>query len=775
MSWQAPLTKLILLIVLLPFTATYLHLYYYAYWKNEYCFVGPHASMISGRQYDTKIISNAIDSVETVNVDNQIRVESTTNQYSSITQFHGIYAPISQKKKKGESNVDRRQFQQKYATTSSTDKSSYPLSWFWSRGWPSITQSAVMISSPSSQLSNHQHLHKQQDISRNSDHAITFVDDKEEKRWCLQSSSSLSSSSSEKWCSEPLPNYPEGTIYTYPPSGIWNSAASNAAATASTSPPSLDVSCPTPTTYNPSKDNSRHKQQNAKQNQNVQFILNHPATTLLLLFNTALAFHYWNHRIAPAAVCKQYTKIVVEHEWWRGLTGATAHFEPLHIGFNMMSLHTLGRELEGGFGSIVFLVYNIALVVFTTTVMMAMVYARLRWIQHKLAHETSNPQLQTAYQEQQQRLRETSSVGYSAVLFAWMVVSTMERKQPTCPIPFLNDVCFSTYSVPGLPFLKFNISPIVSLFMAQFIMPRVSFMGHLAGIVCGFFLHWGWVLPPLEICSPNVLIGGVFLFGLICRKRVIPVRPLLTAMMDEEGCMEHEDYLRSLITDGALEDGGLDGSNLGQNRNGTTTDPFMRSKQKKKERELNEVRQKQKTLITVRNLIGIVTLASPFVFGLSSSLILSQCVLLAYFTFATQSSLLVWTYTHSKSDIQPEKVRSGMIWRGLFMSATLSIVVDSMSLAAWFALPTLIIAAGQPSLPIGLLSVSAFMVIRMSINFLALVLSSAILHATGMVGDGIFTQVFSIIFHAKQIGDGVLVSQKPLWTAFEGRGITLGR
>lgn len=154
----------------------------------------------------------------------------------------------------------------------------------------------------------------------------------------------------------------------------------------------------------------------------------------------------------------------------------TAHFEPLHIGFNMMSLNTLGRELEGGFGSIVFLVYNVALVVFTTAVMMGMVHARLRWTQRTL-DRTPDPQLRASCEGRAARLRETSSVGFSAVLFAWMVVSTLERTQPTCPIPFVPDVCFATYAAPGMPFLKFNVSPIVSLFVAQFIMPRVSFMG----------------------------------------------------------------------------------------------------------------------------------------------------------------------------------------------------------------------------------------------------------------------------------------------------------
>ena len=74
---------------------------------------------------------------------------------------------------------------------------------------------------------------------------------------------------------------------------------------------------------------------------------------------------------------------------------------------------------------------------------------------------------------------------------------------------------------------------------------------HLAGIVCGFMLHWG-VIPPLEICSPNVLISGMFLGGLVWRRRVIPVRPLLITSFDEEGCVEHEEYLRSLLSEDEL-------------------------------------------------------------------------------------------------------------------------------------------------------------------------------------------------------------------------------
>ena len=450
----------------------------------------------------------------------------------------------------------------------------------------------------------------------------------------------------------------------------------------------------------------------------------------------------------------------------------------------MMSLNTLGRELEGGYyyNSIAFLVYNIALVVFTTMVMMGMVYARIRWIQYKIdsgSASSNNNSLTTTsqqLQDQQQRLRDTSSVGFSAVLFAWMVISTMERKQATCPVPFFNDVCFSTYEVPGLPWLKFNVAPIVSLFVAQFIMPRVSFMGHLAGIVCGFCLHWGVFIPPLEICSPNVLIGGVLLIGLIWRRRIIPVRPLLRNMLDEEACVEHEEYLRSLLLqeDELMQSNGSGGDpgNASQQSLSSHTDPFMRSKQKKKERELNEARRKQKTMLLIQGLLGVVSLTSLFIFGWNSSLFLSQCLILAYFTFGKQSTTLVKAYTRSKVEsdiIDPEKQRSGRIYKGLIISAVLSIVVDSMSVASWFIMSTF--SAERLSLS----GATAFMLFRITVNLTAMLISTKVLHDLGEVGSGAFVAVFGkVIQWSKLSGDGLFVALLPKWTAFEGRGIQLG-
>lgn len=64
-----------------------------------------------------------------------------------------------------------------------------------------------------------------------------------------------------------------------------------------------------------------------------------------------------------------------------------------------------------------------------------------------------------------------------------------------------------------------------------------------------------------------------------------------------------------------------------------------------------------------------------------------------------------------------------------------------------------------------------FMVFRASTNILGLVVSSKNFDDFGRFGNGIFIQLLSwVISSSNKVGDGLLSSQIPLWTAFEGRG-----
>ena len=81
-------------------------------------------------------------------------------------------------------------------------------------------------------------------------------------------------------------------------------------------------------------------------------------------FVCSCAIGWWGHHIA------------INNKWLRGLLGTTAHFEPLHLGSNMMLLRALGEELEGAGGkwygdTFAFLAYNVMLMVFMAIVMMA--------------------------------------------------------------------------------------------------------------------------------------------------------------------------------------------------------------------------------------------------------------------------------------------------------------------------------------------------------------------------------------------------------------------
>jgi hypothetical protein len=182
-------------------------------------------------------------------------------------------------------------------------------------------------------------------------------------------------------------------------------------------------------------------------------------------FACSFASGWWGHCIA------------INNKWWRGLFGATAYFKPLPLGFNMMLLRTLRDELEGARGkwygdTFTFLAYNVAIMVFTTIVMMALEYRRLQWIWRELNALHHSSPLHAWCKDWMGWLRGTSSVGYSA-----MVISTMERAGPTCPVPFFSDLCFETCVVPGMPYLRYNAALVVSLFAVQFIVPRVCFVG----------------------------------------------------------------------------------------------------------------------------------------------------------------------------------------------------------------------------------------------------------------------------------------------------------
>jgi membrane associated rhomboid family serine protease len=223
-----------------------------------------------------------------------------------------------------------------------------------------------------------------------------------------------------------------------------------------------------------------------------------PATSFWIFVNCCLAFVYWNRRIAPDAVAKIYNRIIpmspssTTPEVWRIVTGSTAHFEPLHLGMNMLSLSALGKELEGRhmFTSISFFTYNCSLIVIVAAI----------WLSLQHLMQIHRPTYFDA---------NGATVGFSGVLFAWMVVASLDQTS-TCPLIFAPSVCFPTYELYG-PF-KFSLSPFIQLVVMQVILPRVSFTGHLSGIIAGYLIHWE--LLPIRYFQPALIIPIMYLFYL---------------------------------------------------------------------------------------------------------------------------------------------------------------------------------------------------------------------------------------------------------------------
>ena len=231
-------------------------------------------------------------------------------------------------------------------------------------------------------------------------------------------------------------------------------------------------------------------------------VLEIPATSLLILFHIVIAWFYWDRRIQPSAVALVYDRLLDGGEAWRVFTGGTAHFEVMHGAVNMMSLSALGQEVEGRrlLTSTEFLSDNVVLLP-----LVAMVWGVLQWValrRHRQRGGTTGD-----YQP-------PPTVGFSGVLFAWMVVASLEQKS-TCPVIFLPSLCFPTYNLLG--FVKFSWSPLVQLVVIQVILPRVSFTGHLAGIVMGY--AWYWKLLPLVLVHPAVAIPSLYFGYLVAFRR----------------------------------------------------------------------------------------------------------------------------------------------------------------------------------------------------------------------------------------------------------------
>ena len=75
----------------------------------------------------------------------------------------------------------------------------------------------------------------------------------------------------------------------------------------------------------------------------LKVMMERPGTHLMLGINIYIAWVLYNKKVPVERVALSYERVVRDGEYWRGVTASLAHYDIMHLGFNMMSLYNLGK------------------------------------------------------------------------------------------------------------------------------------------------------------------------------------------------------------------------------------------------------------------------------------------------------------------------------------------------------------------------------------------------------------------------------------------------
>jgi len=167
-------------------------------------------------------------------------------------------------------------------------------------------------------------------------------------------------------------------------------------------------------------------------------------------------------------------RVLILNEWYRIITHVFFHGGIMHLGMNMMGASAIGSMLEKKCGSVAFM-----FTVLWSIVLTGLLHIVVAFLACVLFHND--------------RLMVEHGVGYSGVLFHLIVLESdimasdmsLERSR----------------SVFGFVKVPLRAYPWALLIAISIIMPQVSFMGHLSGILVGTLQTYGgldWLLPSFS-------------------------------------------------------------------------------------------------------------------------------------------------------------------------------------------------------------------------------------------------------------------------------------
>mmetsp|Transcript_10385 Transcript_10385/g.24612 ORF Transcript_10385/g.24612 Transcript_10385/m.24612 type:complete len:260 (-) Transcript_10385:43-822(-) len=182
-----------------------------------------------------------------------------------------------------------------------------------------------------------------------------------------------------------------------------------------------------------------------------------PATSLIIGSNCLFWYLINRYGLDYGELGSSHQLVVIEHQWYRTITASFSHISIIHLFFNMSSTWQM-KDVEHKIG---------ALGYFRLTFSFLILSIFFQQFIHAFLAQT--------------RYRDTTlhmiGVGYSCVVFAWMTWISLMTSGDSLDFVF--------FKVP------YNLSPFISLVVTQMIIPRVDFVGHLSGIIAGYWQGWG--------------------------------------------------------------------------------------------------------------------------------------------------------------------------------------------------------------------------------------------------------------------------------------------
>ncbi|KAL3800828.1 hypothetical protein HJC23_001665 [Cyclotella cryptica] len=193
-----------------------------------------------------------------------------------------------------------------------------------------------------------------------------------------------------------------------------------------------------------------------------------PMATLSIMALCCLVYLYqiaFDPTIQDFTMCPRL--VIYLHEYYRFISSALFHGSLMHIGMNMMSTMAIGTSLENQIGT-----FTMALSILWGILLTSTIYTLTSWI------------LYVAFGYE--KMMYQHCLGFSGVIFQLSVLEA--NLSPN-----------RTRSVFGVFKVSSKMYPWALLVVLQFIMPQISFLGHLSGILLGTLQSHG----ALDVIFPS--------------------------------------------------------------------------------------------------------------------------------------------------------------------------------------------------------------------------------------------------------------------------------